>query len=640
MTRFRVSSSAAPLIAAVVVTTAVFASPAEAKITKELKEEVIGFIQKGVESKDPLTRSYAILAAGPLKDRDLDKVIVPYLENTNRALRHAAIISLASRNDRKGVAALEKEIADAKGSRVAVMTRLMPELPEKVQLKVLKGLIKGRKVDPKVQGDALRYISEYGQGKVYDLLGDVARARKAQDAAPYLKVLMANPRPEAFGWVEKMAKSRDAAIRKEAFKLARRIGGSQVDPLARTMLGDKDEAVAREAADYLREKGDPSAADFLIKALAKAPASEHRELAEVIIDEGYRVPLDLATKLIESETSDEDLQRLYYKLYGATQETEALERLIKLERSTRIEERKLAVTGLPHTRSKTAFDVVLKRTAFDGNHEVRLITIEGLGYMGLEEAVPTLKDVLLKFGDKQFQYAAIASLGRIKSPKAAEQLKYKALTPDLKMKKLVFDGLERLKQPNTVDIIDRLTTDNDAELRWRATLLLIQLNQAKGMTRLDYALQRPPQDYIYSVVDLPEAARSAVLSHMLRHEKELVRNEALSGVSLIGYEGVKFMREIAYKDALVTEDAKRTYAPELFEAAFSELLRRDSDEDLNFFMRIAQTGSEDRKIQALAWLTRRASEAMVPRFRTLMKGSKSNKAMHLAAINGLLRSES
>ncbi|MEO1273549.1 MAG: HEAT repeat domain-containing protein, partial [Myxococcota bacterium] len=303
------------------------------------------------------------------------------------------------------------------------------------------------------------------------------------------------------------------------------------------------------------------------------------------------------------------------------------------------EERKLAVTGLPYTRSKTALDVVLKRTAFDGNTEVRRITVEGLGFMGLPEAVPILKDVLLKFGDKQFQYAAIASLGRIKSPKAAEQLKYKAFTPDLKMKQLVFEGLERLKQPNTVDIIERLTTDTNSELRWRATLLLIQLNTTKGMAKLDYALQRPPQDYIISVVDLPQESRDAVLDHMLRHKTQSVREEALSGVSMIGFEGVKLMRAIAYKDATVTNPKSRTYASDLFEAAFTELLRQNSDQDLGFFMRIAQTGSEDRKIQALSWLTRRASKEMVPRFRTLMKGSKSNKAMYLAAINGLLRSE-
>jgi hypothetical protein len=138
-----------------------------AKITKELKEELQPSIEKGLESADPLVKAYAALAAGQLKDRTLDKTIVALLENTNTDVRRAAIVALASRKDRKGVQALEAEITKAGSGGGFVAAELLPRLPEKVQVQLLKGWINGRKTSAVMKDAALDYCLCFGRGDIY-----------------------------------------------------------------------------------------------------------------------------------------------------------------------------------------------------------------------------------------------------------------------------------------------------------------------------------------------------------------------------------------------------------------------------------------------------------------------------------------
>ena len=64
-------------------------------------------------------------------------------------------------------------------------------------LDVLKNAITGRKTDAATKADALRYVSMYGDGKVYELLGQVVKAKKAADRKPYIDALMLNPKADA-----------------------------------------------------------------------------------------------------------------------------------------------------------------------------------------------------------------------------------------------------------------------------------------------------------------------------------------------------------------------------------------------------------------------------------------------------------
>ena len=131
-----------------------------AEPSKALKEEALPIIQEGLKSDDPQTKAWAILAAGALGDKNLNKELAPYLANTNRELRQAAIVALAGQKDKAGLDALRKELADAKGGRFVVMADLLSRLPVGPRVELLKEFALGKKPDAGLRADALRYLAE------------------------------------------------------------------------------------------------------------------------------------------------------------------------------------------------------------------------------------------------------------------------------------------------------------------------------------------------------------------------------------------------------------------------------------------------------------------------------------------------
>jgi hypothetical protein len=63
------------------------------------------------------------------------------------------------------------------------------------------------------------------------------------------------------------------------------------------------------------------------------------------------------------------------------------------------------------------------------------------------------------------------------------------------------------------------------------------------------------------------------------------------------------------------------------------------DKDTDLFKGLAQSGTDEQKMQALVWLHRKSSPALAGFFRTFMNGSKDSAPRRLAALYGLLRSE-
>lgn len=605
--------------------------PAQARITKELKEEVTPFIEQGLKSEDPETKQYAILAAARLKDRKLDKDLKAYLASTNTMVRRAAIVAFAGRKDRDGLKALDKALNASTGGRFAAMSALLPQLPEAVQVSVLKPMISGRKVNAGQQADALRYIATYGQGKVYALMELATKARKDADRKPFVKALMASPRPESLAIAKKLFKSREPNARRDAFAIAQALGGKEVDVFARSALEDKDDQVRKAAVAYLSSRRDPSAFNALLAQLEQtSDASARRDLIGQILGFGLKVPLDKAKALLNRPDSSE-LASSYYRLYGATQSPEALAALTKMERSTKIEDRIHAVEGLAFTKSAAAVSI-FTRTAFDGHEEVRMTSLEGLGQLGMSNGVETLNRALNQYPKKDYQRIILTSLGQIKHPDAARALMFKTTIGDPELKSIVFDGLANLKDAKTVPVIENLARDRDEQIRWRATMLLFRIDPAKGFEQLDFALQRPPDTYVEDVLALPTKTRDAVLTKMLAHKKESIRQDTMLGLDDLGSDALPHYRRIILDKANQPKD--------VYTSSLEELLRHQDPQDVNLFKRLTQTGTDDEKMLALGWLTRGADASRAPFFRTVINGAKTNLTLRLAAINALLTAES
>lgn len=604
-------------------------SPTQAKISKELKEEALAEVQKGLESSDPLTKRYSVLAGIQLRDKKLDKELYPYLTVTNPAIRRGAVIGFASRGDKKGLAALNKELTDAKASRFRVMTQLLPAISDKVRLKLLKGWVTGKKTEKTLRADAMRYCAEWGTDAEYGLLGGVV---KAKDREPYLVVLRKQPRPAAVKWADQMlGNKKDAKARRAGLELALKLGGPEVDAVARKAVKDEDAAIVELAYEHLVKVGDPAAANHLVKKLSGSPTgAELREAVTKVLELRPKVPKEVAEKLIADDAGDDsELTLMLYGVLGLSGDKGALETLIKLEDSTILDERRKGVAGLGYTGSPKAAEI-LAGTLFDGHEDIRVASAVGLGVLGEGSGVKHLVKALNRKPGKDMTYRLLASLGQIKTGDAASALMFKASDPDPEVKRLVLAGLTHIGDKRTANILEVFTRDKDINLRFRSTLLLLQLDKAKGQRYIPAAFQRPPEDYFDQIAELPQALRDELIFYMLKSSVAQHRTDALDGLSLMGEKGIDILRKCTGED----------FPKDVREDAISTLLRHSSDKDVAFFKRMSQDGSDTDKILAIGWLTRKANPSLSGFFRTLMNGSKKAPARRAAALYALLRAES
>lgn len=606
-------------------------SPAEARVTKELAEELRPEIEAGLDASDPLLRAHAILAAGLLEDKKLNERLTPFLENTNPELRRAAIVALATQKDKKGLAALDKEIDGAGAGRYVLLTELLPQLPGKLRLDVLKARIQGRKVDPTQQAEALRYAGEFGDADDYALLGEVAKVKTATERLPYSKALLAYPREQALPWAEKLlANKKDDASRQLGMELAVKIGGPKVDGMARAALADPSPQVQRLGLDYLATRRDGSAVDRLIGSIQSAPSDAERiAIIDRVLEMKVKPPLGLATSVLDAGSQDKDTRRAYYRLYGATGAADAVKRLQELERSTNIEERRDAIVGLAWTRTPVATQI-LSRTINDGDAEVRRLSIEGMALLADPTSVKTLQDALNKARDPEVQRGLLFAISQINSDEAASALMFKVRDRDPAVKQIALDGLARIRAKNTLSVLDVLVGDTDPQIRFKATLLLLELDRDKGIKALSRALQRPPEGYVDLVGALPKALRDEVYLLMLQHEAANIRTDGWDAVLLLDLEGLPLVRRIA---------ATADFNPEVRQKAINLLAIRNDAQDLDLFKNLSQTGSDDQKLQAMRWLLRRANPELAGFFRTLMNGFKGDRPKRAVALYGILKSE-
>ncbi len=604
------------------------ASTADAKITKELKEEAMAEVAKGLESNEPLAKRYAVQSGIELRDKKLDKELYPFLTVTNPSIRRGAVIGFASRGDKKGIAALDKELADAKASRFRTMTQLLPAVSAPVRLKLLKGWLTGKKVDAGLRTDALRYCAEWGTDDEYALLGGVVKAKERE---PYLEVLRRGTRPAAVAWADQMlGNKKDAGARRAGLELALKLGGPEVDAVARKAIGDADPAIVDLAYQHLVKVGDPAAAQHLVKKLSTEVGEDLKEVVAKVLELRPKVPKEIADKLIADDAGDDmELTLMLYGVLGLTGDKAALETLIKLEDSTVLDERRKGVAGLGYTGSPKAAEI-LAGTLFDGHEDIRNASAVGLGVLGEGSGVKHLQQALNRNPEKEMKYRLLISLGQIKTNDAASALMFKAGDPDPEVKRLVLKGLTHIGDKRTANILEVFTRDKDVELRFKATLLLLQLDKGKGERYIQSAFQRPPEDYFDQIRALPQALRDELIFYMLKSPTAQHRTDALDGLSLMGEKGIDILRKCTGEGfpADVREDAVGT------------LLRHSSDKDIAYFQRMAQDGSDTEKILAIGWLTRKANPKLSGFFRTLMNGSKKDPSRRLAALYALLRSES
>ncbi len=601
--------------------------PAEARITKEMKQQAMTEVTKGLESSDPQVKAHAILSAAVLNDRKLNKELLPYLDNTNREIRQAAIAALAANGDRKALAAFDTELAKAGSGRFVLLTNMMPLIPEKQQLKILGKLI-GSKKDNKGRNAAIRYVSEYGQGKVYRLLSNVSKARSKAEREPILRALYANPRPESFDIASKLIKNkRDADARLAGLKLAKLTRDKRFDGLAKTALKDKDTKVSDLALTYLSEAGSPDAADFMLdKLAATSNTAEQEELIEKLLKLKVKLSYDKVNKVMGKAPKDGELAMAFHRLLGATQDKKAVETLLKLESSTLIKERQLGVAGLGYTKDKKALDV-LKRTVFDGNQSIRTASITGLGVIAHADSVKVLADALKKSKDVAIRRSVVSSLADVGDASAAKELLFLTRDRDRQIKLDALRGIAKAGDKANAGIVEVLVRDKDKELSWKATMALLRIDKARVDRQLDRALQRPPENYMDTVTELPKELRDQLLVKLLNHTDKRRREEALDTVIYMGFEGQEILRRAT----------RKSFPADVRERAIDELSRVGSPKDVALFKRMAQTGSREEKIFAISWLAARSDKDTALFFETLMNGAKADPGVRLLAMYGWLR---
>ena len=338
-------------------------------------------------------------------------------------------------------------------------------------------------------------------------------------------------RPSAVGPLEKLLKSKDAAVRLDVARgFVTLSKNDRLESDSRRVLGgllkDKDVALQAVAAERLLELRDPAALDIafnLVKTAKEAPA---RILwFERLLASQQRVAFAAVKPYLAADDATEKL--LAYKLAATTKDDEFLAQLLKMEQSTEFDQRMLAIEALGYTGSSKAAPV-LSKTMFEGRTDVRLASAKGLEKLGGTDAMPALERALKGEQDAAVKLAVIDALGATKSPKALQALRFMVTNNDLEIKRHTLQAIRHIGLPEGAQALDVLFRDRNAQIQWLAFLTAMEIKSDVGLKNIKTALRNPPDTYMDDIQSIRGAnAQKQVFDYLLTQTTGSTQSDAI-----------------------------------------------------------------------------------------------------------------
>jgi HEAT repeat protein len=602
-------------------------APADARLTKDLKEELQGYADTNKQAEDAEAKQAALLTLGRIGDRDAKKALAEFEKAEDKRVKLAADMGLWLAGDRRADSSLVDQL---KGDAQLYLTLrdVISVLPDDKEAALITQLVK--KADDTKKRDVFRYLAQQ-HGDLYAMLDDYLVNRDDKERAAAVEAAVFTSRDKAGEYAKKMIDSRRDEIRADGVKLAmslsRRPGGMDkaIEALEAALTKASAEK-ADEIARYLTTLGNKKGSAYLVTKLEKAEEDEKRkDLAEFLLDHQVTVSAEVAKPLMESE--NDEIKSLGFQLGATSADDEFIGKLREMFGSTHFDQRLIAAQALGYTGSDKAIGL-LGRGLFEGNENLRLYSAQGLGRIGHKDGLRFLEKALSGERDREIKLAVIEAVSKIDDKQSLSLLRYQTTDRDPQIKLAVIKGIRNLGFSDGVKALKVVEQDRNLDVKWHAFLTALDLDPQKGLARMKSALRNPPEGFMADIEQLDADTRNKVVKYLLVNGDDASRAEAMSTARRSGESMYDIYRELVVKSD--TPDNVRRMA-------VMALAEKRDDKDKSLFEKLVKSNSKAIQRTAAWTLTAYASKDLEATFRGLLghddAAIKSIAAYGLATVN-------
>jgi HEAT repeat protein len=593
---------------------------AEAKLPKDLKNELQGYITELETSQNDQTKQAVAMTRGWVVDRKAaSEALASAKADPKLRVRVAAAFGLMQAGDRKADEFVTGQLKAAETQLLPTLEEVVSLYPDKAEEDILDDVLDG--AAPPVARDVLRYLVSQ-RGELWELYEETLRSGKHRKEA--MQAALASRRPELLEPAKRMMKSKKADDRRDAALIAiavSRVPGKldAAKPLLYAAVDDSSATVVQPAAERLLELGDAKGAKPLVERLAnEEPAAQALTLA-ALLEAGVKVDAKAIEPLKASENADVKLRA--HQLLASEKATKKW--ILDNLSSVNPDDRLLALQAAGYTDSDAAAKY-LAGSLFEGRADIRRISAEGLARLGKPVALDRLKTALEKEPDLDTRLAVIEAIGAIGTRDAVQVLRFKSKDRNEKIKLAVVDALVATGRKDAVKALDFMTRERNAEIQWAAFMGMVKLDYDEAKKKFDKMFRNPGDGFIEQIDALTPPVRKRVYEYLLTENKGAPRDAALVAAMRSG-EFDSAIHQLAMDDNLL---------PKVRRQILLHLADRGTKKDLIVLENVARKSIRKDMAHLSAWLlNRRPSKDMEATYRGfLLKGDEVMKAIGMFGL--------
>lgn len=508
-----------PIIAAVMILCA--PGVVEAKVDKKVREEFSPYLEELKKAEDPGAKQAMLIAWGKMADKKEIAEIENFKSDSNPEVRLGAVLGLYLAG-KKGSGELVRAELDAQGELFLKMRDRVTVLDDKTEIKLIKELLKKSK-EPMTR-DIMRYLSSQN-GPLFEQLVSFATAKKdTPQRKAAREALLAAGRAETLDVAKKfVGDKKSEATQIEGLALAARIVA--VDPSKKSAVAEiftqastsTFEKVKLDALRKLATLNEASAVASLLQAAAKAEDAalkiELMGYARKALDAGVIPKIADVKPLLEGDNPEDVVLIQAYQLAAATGDGAVKQKLFEFFKSNTFEERLLAAQALGFTNDSSVV-TILGSSLFEGDRRMRLYSARGLKVMAAPAGLKALQTSLTKERDPEVKLAVVQAIGALATPEASRVLKFQTTQRDPKIKLAVIEAVRNQGIADGTKTLKILLSDKNSDIRWRAFLATLELDQKAGEALFGSALRNPPATWLDDLASLSTPRRVAAIGYI------------------------------------------------------------------------------------------------------------------------------
>ncbi len=473
----------------------VVASPAEAKLDKELADQVYSVLERANRSGDAVTRALATEAFGSLRPADTKPYAIDALKDPVYGVRAAAIKALIRIKDKAYEPVLYNELANPKRDWDRELMPILAMLDDKQAVALGHKLIADERAT--TRNEAIAAFGRLGGPRMMAFFKPLVTHKDLPLAEGVQGYILTLRTKEVLPLYQLVLKVGTPKMQQRALESLAEFEKGTNMPFVRGLLKSKDPELQTRAAEVLAHHGDRSAVKALLPNLMKDEKTVIRTLQALSKVPGKDLYPGCASFLRRKDTNP-DILRLCFEIHYRTKNLGIVDTLRKYRRNDNLRTQAVAVFYLGVIEGGRALPT-LHEDLFHGDPFVRKAAIQAVGRIGSRESIDHLGRVLDQSRDPEIRIEVVKALAGIKDKAIVRVLSFLITDPTPEVRRWAIVGLTRVRHTDAVSSLKIATHDGNIATRGEAVKAIMLLDKTEGITAFRVALGWLPAERVHEL---------------------------------------------------------------------------------------------------------------------------------------------